>query len=96
MTITTLNNLHTPVHYYIRVRQGTNNANYRFVEYNYRNDVVNLNDGEIMGATAFYTLKDAKLIKDKTEVCIDIPNIYIDIIKHTVKVSVVTDEVVED
>jgi len=50
----------------------------------------------MMGATAFYTLKDAKLIKDKTEVCIDIPNIYIDIIKHTVKVSVVTDEVVED
>jgi len=45
MLITTLNNLHTPVHYYIRVRQGTDNANYRFVEYNYRNDVVNLNDG---------------------------------------------------
>lgn len=96
----TLNDLHASEHYYLGVRQGTDNTNYKYVHYNFHNEkhnsVFDVNDGELMGATVFSSLEEAKLVRNQVYFLIDIPNIYIDIIKHTVKVSVVTDEVVED
>ena len=96
----TLNDLHASEHYYLRVRQGTDNTNYKYVHYNFHNEkynsVFDVNDGELMDATVFSSLEEAKLVRSQVYFLIDIPNIYIDIIKHTVKVSVVTDEVVED
>ena len=90
---TTLNDLSTPVHYYLRVNLGTS---YKYVVYDSYNEEIQINDGEIMDAVMFSSLDDARFTRDRARRLLSIPNIYIDIIKHTVKVSVVTDEIVED
>lgn len=96
----TLNDLHASEHYYLRVRQGIDNTNYRYIHYDFHNEehnsIFDLNDGEIMTAAVFSSLEEAKLVRNQVYFLINIPNIYIDIVKHTVKVSVVTDEVIED
>lgn len=84
----TLNDLSTPEHYYLRVNLG---GTYKYVVYDEFHDDVTIDTEEIMDATAFSSLEEAKHLKNSAQ-----PNLYIDIIKHTVKVSVVTDEVVED
>ena len=89
----TLNDLSTSEHYYLRVNLG---GTYKYVVYDEFHDDVTINTEEVMNATAFSSLEEAKHLRNSTRCLRSIPNIYIDIIKHTVKVSVVTDEVVED
>ena len=89
----TLNDLSTPEHYYLRVNLG---GTYKYVVYDEYHDDITADTEEVMDATMFSSLEEARYTRSHARCLISIPNIYIDIIKHTVKVSVVTDEVVED